>query len=108
MPVIYELGKIRELIKRPCNIAWKVPFIIHSYKDVLTKWQSYKNGVPINNKDLSYIFNFHKDSIDHILLYWSSNQTDCLLMCRISNKYINLRMPMLIESAEESFIATYT
>jgi len=33
---------------------------------------------------------------------------DCLLMCKIQNKYINIKIPMLIENAEESFIATYT
>ena len=35
MSVMYELEKIRELIKQPCNIARTVPFIVNNYKDVL-------------------------------------------------------------------------
>jgi len=108
MSVMYELEKIRELIKQPCNIARTVPFIVNNYKDVLKQWRSYKNGVIINDKNLCDIFNFHNDNIDHILLYWSSNQEDCLLMCKISNKYINLCIPMMLDNVEKSFIATYT
>jgi len=108
MTVMYELEKIKKLIKQPCNIAWTVPFIVNNYKDVLKQWRSFKNGIIINNKNLCDIFNFHDNNKDHILLYWSSNQEDCLLMCRISNKYINLRMPMILDNRKHSFIATYT
>ena len=108
MSVIYELEKIRKLIKQPCNIVRTVPFIVNNYKDVLKQWRSFKNGIIINDKNLCDIFNFHNDNIDHILLYWSSNQEDCLLMCKISNKYINLRIPMMLDNVENSFIATYT
>ena len=108
MSVMYELEKIRELIKQPCNIARTVPFIVNNYKDVLKQWNCYNKGEAINDKNLCDIFNFHNDNIDHILLYWSSNQEDCLLMCKISNKYINLRIPMMLDDVEKSFIATYT
>ena len=108
MSVMYELEKIRELIKQPCNIACTVPFIVNNYKDVLKQWCSFKKGIIIDDKKLCDIFNFHNNNIDHILLYWSSNQEDCLLMCKISNKYINLQMPMLLDGVENSFIATYT
>ena len=105
---MYELEKIREIIKHPCNIARTVPFIVNDYKEVLKQWSRYNKGEAINDKNLCDIFNFHNNNIDHILLYWSSNQEDCLLMCKISNKYINLRMPMLLDGVETSFIATYT
>ena len=108
MSVMYELEKIRELIKQPCNMARTVPFMVNNYKDVLKQWSCYNKGEAINDKKLGDIFNFHNNNIDHILLYWSSNQEDCLLMCKISNKYINLRMPMLLDGVENSFIATYT
>jgi hypothetical protein len=95
MPVMYELEKIKVLIKQPCNMVRTVPFMVNNYKDIL------------DDKNLCDIFNFHNNNIDHILLYWSSNQEDCLLMCKISNKYINLRMPMTLDM-DNSFIATYT
>ena len=107
MPVMYELEKIKELIKQPCNTARAVPFMVNNYKDVLKQWRSFKKGVILDDKNLCDIFNFHNNNIDHILLYWSSNQVDCLLMCKISNKYINLRMPMTLDM-DNSFIATYT
>jgi len=108
MSVMYELEKIRELIKRPCNMARTVPFIVNNYKDVLKRWRSFKRGIVIDDKKLCDIFNFHNNNIDHILLYWSSNQENCLLMCKISNKYINLQMPMTLDNMNHSFIATYT
>jgi hypothetical protein len=108
MSVMYELEKIRELIKQPCNMARTVPFMVNNYTDVLKQWSCYNKGEAINDKKLCDIFNFHNNNIDHILLYWSSNQEDCLLMCKISNKYINLRIPMMLDDVEKSFIATYT
>jgi hypothetical protein len=108
MPEIYELEKIRELIKRPCNTVRCVSFVVNNYNNVLKHWKSYKNGDYISDKNLRDIFDFHNTNCNHILLYWSANQEDCLLMCKISNKYINLRMPMLIKDTYKSFIATYT
>ena len=109
MSVMYELEKIRELIKQPCNIARTVPFIVNNYKDVLKQWHDYKtNQIRSYDKKICDIFEFHNTNCDHIILYWSSNQEDCLLMCKISNKYINIKIPMLIEDTHDSFIATYT
>ena len=113
MPVIDEIKKINELIKRPCNIAWDIPFIVNCYDDVLKEWNKYKVSGQLDtnimyNQNLKNIFDFHIMNIDHIVLYWSSNQEMCLLMCKINNKYINLEVPMLLDNMENSFIATYT
>jgi hypothetical protein len=105
MPVIQELNRIKEIFKRPCNIIYKVPFSVDNYKDVLFAWREYrkKGRTSTYHKTICDIFDFHNTDCDHIILY-----CDCLLMCKIQNKYINIKIPMLIENAEESFIATYT
>jgi|TARA_B110001450_G_scaffold174490_1_gene162856 hypothetical protein len=109
MSVIYELDKIREIIKRPCNMTKKVPFVIEKYSDVIDLWDAYKKNNLLNyNKILLDIFEFHYSDMDHIILFWSLNKRDCLLMCKIKNKYINITMPMLLQNKSYSFLATYT
>ena len=54
------------------------------------------------------IFELRKKNADHIALYYSKNQDNCLLMCKISGKFINLLLPALeINLRERSFIAVY-
>ena len=109
MSVMYELEKIRELIKQPCNMARTVPFMVNNYKEVLIAWREHKKNKSLSfNKTVCDVFDFHTTSCDHIILYWSANMNDCLLMCKVQNKYINIKIPMLIENAEESIIPTYT
>ena len=109
MPVIHELSRIREILNHQCNIIYKVPFMVNNYKEVLIAWREYKKNKNLSfNKTVCDVFDFHTTSCDHIILYWSANMNDCLLMCKVQNKYINIKIPMLIENAEESFIATYT
>ena len=109
MPVIHELSRIREILNHQCNIIYKVPFMVNNYKEVLIAWREYKKNKSLSfNKSVCDVFDFHTTSCDHIILYWSANMNDCLLMCKVQNKYINIKIPMLIENAEESFIATYT
>ncbi len=109
MPVIHELSRIKEILNHQCNIIYKVPFMVNNYKEVLIAWREYKKNKNLSfNKTVCDVFDFHTTSCDHIILYWSANMNDCLLMCKVQNKYINIKIPMLIENAEESFIATYT
>ena len=109
MPVIHELSRIKEILNHQCNIIYKVPFMVNNYKEVLIAWREYKKNKNLSfNKTVCDVFDFHNTSCDHIILYWSANMNDCLLMCKVQNKYINIKIPMLIENAEESFIATYT
>jgi len=110
MPVIHELNRIKEIFNHPCNIIYKVPFSVDNYKDVLFAWREYKKKGRNStyHKTICDVFDFHNTNCDHIILYWSSNMNDCLLMCKVQNKYINIKIPMLIENVEESFIATYT
>ena len=109
MTVIHELSRIKEILNHQCNIIYKVPFMVNNYKEVLIAWREYKKNKSLSfNKTVCDVFDFHTTSCDHIILYWSANMNDGLLMCKVQNKYINIKIPMLIENAEESFIATYT
>lgn len=109
MIAVYELKKIKEMLKCPSNVTKKVSFIINNYNEVLSAWKAYQNNHLLeDSKDLYDIFEFHNSEIDHIILYWSLNQTDCLLMCKIRGKYINMYIPMTLSNINRSFIATYT
>ena len=115
MVVIHELAAIREMIRKPCNIVWKVPFIVADYNDVLSEWLRYRDSNTLHSsiadsRLLKEIFTFHSHIRNHIVLYKSRNLNDCLLMCRIDGKYINIVAP--VEGSDvltnESLVATYT
>ena len=113
MEVMDEYEKIRQIIKQPCNVAWNVPYSISSYKEVLEIWNSYKKtGKIINNiaskSHIERIFNFHLYSGDHIILYYSSHKHDCLWMCKVGGRYINIVVPMTPPNTSKSVIATYS
>jgi hypothetical protein len=108
MVVIYEMQKIKDMMKHSCNLTRGVGFVVDNYDDVIREWRSYKKHKTHINPKLQDIFDFHDASHDHIILYWSCTQNDCLLMCKIANKYINISMPMSIDNRTKSFFATYT
>lgn len=112
MTVINELKKINEIIRHPCNIKLEIPYVVDNYSDVLQEWKNYRLNSQLpaiaGDENLKNIFDFHKITTDHIILYWSMNQSTCLLMCKIDNKYINMTAPMLLDTATHSFVATYT
>ena len=115
MVVIHELESIREMIRKPCNIVWKVPFIVADYNEVLLEWQKYRDSNTLSSsvgdsRLLKEIFTFHSHTRNHIVLYKSRNLSDCLLMCRIDGKYINILAPVEGSDvlARESLVATYT
>jgi hypothetical protein len=113
--VIDEIKKIREMIQHPCNVVMRVPYIVKYYRDVVKEWNYYKKTGTVNYKDeskkihIERIFNFHLNSKDHILLYYSHNQINCLWMCKVDNKYINILVPAdTLKTKTHSIIATYT
>ena len=108
MVVIYEMQKIKDIMNHSCNVARRIEFVVNNYNEVIKEWHSYKKNRNNVSAKLHSIFDFHRASHDHIILYWSYNQNDCLLMCKISNKYINISIPMLISKRNESFFAMYT
>ena len=109
-----EFKKIKEMIQQPCNAVWRVPYRVSYYRDVVREWGYYKKTGKVRYKEesenvyIKRIFDFHLNSSDHILLYYSSNQRNCLWMCKIGNKYINIVAPAdTLETGKNSIIATY-
>ena len=108
------IEKINKMILRPCNMVYKVPLRINSYQEVLNEWKNYKVGRNLtvsmeNSKLIMDLFKFHLTAIDHIILYYSANQRDCLLMCRVDNKVVNLSIPAYnMYDMNKSVVATYS
>ena len=110
-----KFKKISEMIRRPCNIVYPVPFMVKYYKDVVKEWGYYKRTGKVRYEKKSErfkierIFNFHLNGGDHILLYYSANKQQCLWMCKVDEKYINIIVPATsLETKDKSIIATYT
>ena len=104
---------IKRILNQGCNVLYKFDFEITSYKSVIGIWKLYKcnNVLMLENKDKGVIkdlFNFHKTNIDHVILVFSRNNDNCLLMCKIRGMYINLLIPSLeINKDQKSFAAIY-
>lgn len=107
-----QIDKIKTMIKKTCNMAVKVPFEVGNYDEVLHLWRNHKQGKKANinitsNIGLKDIFEFHEMSSDHVILFWSCNHDNCVLLCKTDNKYMNIKMPMITDKTY-SFIATYS
>ena len=107
--------KIKELLLQECNIVYDTKLNVSNYNDVINVWLQYKNEKKLNiDEENSYliksIFDFHEKNIDHVILYYSKQMLDCLIMCRIDNRYINIQIPSedKIRNFNKSFIAVYS
>lgn len=104
---------IKKILNQGCNVVYKLNLDIESYKNVINVWKIYKynNFLPFMEKDNSVIkdvFDFHKTNINHVILVFSRNNENCLLMSKISGKYINLLIPAVeINRDQKSFAAVY-
>lgn len=111
MDEIYSI--IKNMIMNPSKKVMRVPFHVKSYENVLDIWNTFKKQKHINvdttdDKLLDSIFKFHMSDIDHIILYYSKHLEDCLLMCKIREKYVNMVAPIEpLDQLEYSLIATY-
>ena len=114
MVVIYELEAIRSMIRKPCNVVWEVPFIVNNYREVVSAWIRYRRTGTLHPSIgdsylLKEIFDFHANPKNHIVLYRSKDLSNCLLMCRIGGKYINILVPVEDDDRSRgSLVATYT
>ena len=106
--------RIREMILHPCNVAWRVSMRVDSYDEVLNVWEVYKKGEPLglqgrDGRLIADLFKFHRDDMNHIILYYSAGKSNCLLMCRIGCEVVNTYIPAdSIYSSERSVVATYS
>ena len=108
------MDKINQMLRRPCNVAYEIPLCVESYSEVIVAWNRYCSGgaLPIPSSARSIIrsiFDFHANSSDHIILYYSRNQDKFLLMCRVGGRLVNLWAPAVdIQHRDKCFVATYS
>ncbi len=105
--------RIKNLLNQGCNVIYKLNLEVSSYKNVVDVWKNYKynNRLDVYSNDrgiINDIFNFHKSNIDHVILYHTKYNENCLLMCKIGGRYLNLLIPAVeINRDQKSFIAVY-
>ena len=113
MTVVHNLCRIKQMLCNESNVVYPTSIQVSSYCHVIERWVQFKTF-----KNLKFdtrlniirdIFRFHRSDTDHIVLYYSKNMQDCLLMCRIKGNYVNLLIPAngIIE-LNRNIIATYT
>ena len=81
------------------------------YKEVINIWKLYKNEKKIYNDDflIKDIFDFHLSNVNHVILFYSKNNKNALLMGKIDNEYINLIIPSYsLKDKDVSIISTFT
>jgi hypothetical protein len=108
------LIKIKNILKKPSKSIIYLPYQVTTYSEVIEQWKKYKKHRHIKIDEINsvwpvaQIFNFHFSKINHVLLYYSANLENCLLMCKINNKYINMIAPMEpLKDIGRNFVATY-
>ena len=112
MQVVLGLEKIKQLLCNESNIVYDVPIQVNSYRHVIERWINFKKFKKLcfeeDQSIIRDVFRFHRSDTDHIVLYYSKNMPDCLLMCRIRGDYINLLVPAVkICELNKNIIATY-
>ena len=113
MPVVEELKKIKEILQNVSNVVYPIPITVDSYRHVLDRSIQYKTFKQLHFAPhmslIRDVFRFHRAHLNHIIVYFSRNMLDCLLMCRIRGKYINILIPApIIRDKSCSLIAVYT
>ena len=110
-PTNDELKFIKNiLLTKPTYMA-EVPFRVTNYAEAVSLWGQYKKNksISVNNTHVINAFKFHLDCGDHVIMFHTYKDNNCLLLCKVNNKFYNIIIPFLNEGApiNESFIATY-
>ena len=110
-PTEQELLIIKKIIlTKPTYIA-EVPFRVSNYGEAVALWCQYKKykSIPVSNTHVINAFKFHLDCGNHVVMYHTHKDNNCLLFCKINNKFFNIIIPFINEGVEinNSFIATY-
>ena len=101
------------MLRNESNVLYRTSIQVSSYCKVIERWIKFKTFKELKfDTPLSLIrdiFKFHRSDSNHIVLYYSKNMRECLLMCRVKSKYINLLIPAYsLQNFNSSFIATFT
>ena len=106
-----KIKRIFNIFSKPCNIAYPIKYEINNYKEVIDIWKLYKNEKKIFNNDflIKDIFDFHLSNINHVILFYSKNNKNALLMSKIDNEYINIIIPAYsLRNKGVSMVSTFT
>jgi len=106
-----KIRTIFNIFSNPCNIVYPIKYEINDYKEVIDIWKPYKSGKKIYNNDflIKDIFDFHLSNTDHVILFYSKNKINALLMSKIDNEYINLIIPAYsLKNKGVSIVSTFT
>ena len=117
-----QLKYIRKTLKKePLNI-FSIPHQVSNYLSIIKLWNKYKiNHRRINGRTQFFqdytvrcILNFHLEDPDHIIMYYSKNQQEILLLCKQNNIYFNCKLPYMTFNSEKlkkmekiNFVAIY-
>jgi len=106
-----KIKKLFNIFSKPCNMIYPIKYKINNYKEVINIWKLYKNEKKIYNDDflIKDIFDFHLSNVNHVILFYSKNNKNALLMGKIDNEYINLIIPSYsLKDKDVSIISTFT
>ena len=106
------INTIKRLLLAGCKTAFKTPIEVDSYNTVIRGWNAFRQDGSLSDVENRYvvngIFQFHKSNLDHVILYYSRNRTDCLLLCKIGGRYKNIRISSYgLENREKNIVAVY-
>ena len=110
-PTEEELKFIKEIILTKPTYMAEVPFRVNNYGEAVKLWGQYKKykSISINNEHVINAFKFHLNCNNHVVMFHTYKDNNCLLLCRVKDKFINIIIPFVNEGTAitESFIATY-
>ena len=104
---------IKKILLTSPTYVEKLPFKVTNYSKPIEMWNNYKinQKISLNNTVIKSAFDFHLSTNNHVLLFYSTVLDNCLLFCKVQNKYYNIIVPFkgyeVLENCNDSVIATY-
>ena len=92
---------VSNIIKNDSSFVYPIYNDVNSYNDLVRVWNNYKKTFMLpytikNDFTIREIFKFHRSNFNnHVIMYFSKNMRDALLMTRINNNYYNYTIPAL-------------
>lgn len=110
MLLLSDLKNIKEMLKKEPTMLQTTSLSVDDYQEVVELWKLFRdeNKLMIDDYWVKQFMAFHKTPRNHILLYYSKNLRECLLMCRTNNRYFNIKIPDSdLGKFDKNFIATF-
>ena len=110
MLLLSDMKNIKEMLKKEPTMLQTTKLEVDDYQEVVELWKLFRdeNKLLIDDYWVKQFMEFHKTETNHILLYYSKNMNECLLMCRTNNRYFNIKIPDSdLGKFDKNFIATF-